>query len=191
METWIQNCLYWAWWTLPTHWKSSYQKNTVMQCQKCSTWTTRQILEHWHTIQQSWETYQPPCKFTHYHTQWQKMNTFTYVPSHLWMTCAHLLASIFTWLYLSVPQPQERAGNQYDWNVLKAYPTCYSWIITAHISLGNLERQWKSFTWQMDRTWQLLKSLCQWTSTPTHLISKLQAELNNLDNICTSYRPTS
>ena len=65
--------------------------------------------------------------------------------------------------------------------VLNAYPMQHSWIITAHISLGNLERHWKSFTKQMDRT-QLLQSLCQRPSAPTHLISTLQAELTNLND---------
>ena len=36
--------------------------------------------------------------------------------------------------------------------VLKAYPTCHPWLITAHISLGHLECHWKSFNRQMDRT---------------------------------------
>ena len=36
--------------------------------------------------------------------------------------------------------------------VLKAYPTHHSWIITAHISLRKLERQWISFIWQLDKT---------------------------------------
>ena len=26
---------------------------------------------------------------------------------------------------------------------LKTYPTCHSWIITAHVSLRNLKKQWK------------------------------------------------
>ena len=154
---------------------------------------------------------EPPDKFWNIDTQFSRAGKYinhpinlptitisdwkwTLLPMYL-VTCKLpaliFLPAYFTWLYLPVPQPQERAGNQFDSNVLKAYPTCYSWIITAHISLGNLERQWKSFTWQMDRTWQLLKSLCQWTSAPTHLISTLQAELTNLDNIYTSYRPTS
>ena len=73
--------------------------------------------------------------------------------------------------------------------VLKAYPMQHSWIITAHISLGNLERHWKSFTRQMDRMKQLLQSLHWRPSMPTHLISTLQAELTNLNDIYTSYRP--
>ena len=41
----------------------------------------------------------------------------------------------------------------------------------------------------MDRTWQLLQSLSHHPSAPTHLISALQAELTNLNDICTSYKP--
>ena len=43
--------------------------------------------------------------------------------------------------------------------------------------------------WQMERTQQLLKSIHQKPLAPTHMISTLQAELTNLDSICTSYRP--
>ena len=35
---------------------------------------------------------------------------------------------------------------------LKAYPMQHFWIITAPISLVNLERHWKSFTREMERT---------------------------------------
>ena len=57
------------------------------------------------------------------------------------------------------------------------------------LSLGNLQKQWKMFIRQMERTWQLLNSK-QWKPlTPTHLISMLQTELTNLDSIYTSYRP--
>ena len=45
--------------------------------------------------------------------------------------------------------------------LLKAYLTCHSWLITAHISLGHLEQQWKSFTRQMDRTCQIIQYLSQ------------------------------
>ena len=55
METWIQDCLYWVQWTLPTYWKSSYWKNKIMQCQRCSTQTTSGTMEHWHTVWQSWK----------------------------------------------------------------------------------------------------------------------------------------
>ena len=73
--------------------------------------------------------------------------------------------------------------------VLKAYSTHHSWIITAHVSLGNLEKQWRMFIRQMDRTLQLLESLLQKPLVQTHLFSTLEAELTNLDGIHTSYKP--
>ena len=57
--------------------------------------------------------------------------------------------------------------------VLKAHPTHHSLLITAHISLGNLEQHWKSFTRQMDRTCQIIQSLSEQPSTPTQLLSAL------------------
>ena len=43
--------------------------------------------------------------------------------------------------------------------VLQAYPTGHSWIVTAHISFGNLECHWKFFRRQLTRTQQFLRSL--------------------------------
>ena len=54
--------------------------------------------------------------------------------------------------------------------VLQAYPTQHSWIITAHVSLGNLEYHWRTFNKQLDRTQQLLQSLDQQPSAPTKLL---------------------
>ena len=73
--------------------------------------------------------------------------------------------------------------------VLKAYPMCHSWIITAHVSLGNLEKQQRMFIKQMERTQQLLNSIQQNPLAPTHLISILQVELSSSGSIYTSYRP--
>ena len=73
--------------------------------------------------------------------------------------------------------------------VLKAYPTCHSWIITAYISLGYLECNWKSFNRQMDKTHKLLQYLWQQPSAPTQLIATLQVELTNINDIYISYKP--
>ena len=73
--------------------------------------------------------------------------------------------------------------------VLKAYPTHHSWMITAHVLLGNMEKQWKLYTRQMIRTCQLLPSLIWKLTAPTHLFTGLEAELNNLNGIYTSYQP--
>ena len=74
--------------------------------------------------------------------------------------------------------------------VLQAYPTRHSWIITAHISLGNLECHWKLFKRQFDRTQQLLQSLDQHPSAPTQLLSTLQLELSNIKDIYNSGETT-
>ena len=74
--------------------------------------------------------------------------------------------------------------------VLQAYPTRHSWIITAHISLGNLECHWKLFNRQFDRT-QLLRSLDQHPSAPTQLLSTLQLELSNIKDVYNSGETTT
>ena len=75
--------------------------------------------------------------------------------------------------------------------VLQAYPTRHSWIITAHISLGNLECHWKLFNRQLARTQQLLRSLDQHPSAPTQLLSTLQLELSNIQDIYNSGETTT
>ena len=74
--------------------------------------------------------------------------------------------------------------------VLWAYPTHHSWIITAHVSLGHLEHHWKAFYRQLARTQQLLWFLDQQPSAPTQLLSMLQVELNNIEDIYNSYKTT-
>ena len=74
--------------------------------------------------------------------------------------------------------------------VLQAYPTQYSLIFSAHISLGNLEHHWRTFNRQFDRTQQLLQSLYQYPLAPTQLLSTLQLELSNIKNIYNSGETT-
>ena len=74
--------------------------------------------------------------------------------------------------------------------VLQAYPTRHSWIITAHISLGNLECHWKLFKRQTIRTQQFLRSLEQYPSASTQLLTTLQLELTNIQDIYKSNEAT-
>ena len=74
--------------------------------------------------------------------------------------------------------------------VLQAYSTWHSWIITAHVSLGNLECHWKTFNRQLDGTQQLLQSLDQQPSAPTQLLSTLQVEFLNIKDIYNSGKTT-
>ena len=67
--------------------------------------------------------------------------------------------------------------------VLQAYPTRHSWIITAHILLGNLECHWRLLNRQLAKTQQFLRSLDQHPTAPTQLLSMLQLELSNIQDI--------
>ena len=73
--------------------------------------------------------------------------------------------------------------------VLKAYPTCHSWIIKALVSIWNLEKQWRMCFKEMEKAQQILDFVQQRPLAPTHMLSTLQAELTKLNNIYTSYRP--
>ena len=74
--------------------------------------------------------------------------------------------------------------------ILQAYPTRHSWIITAHISLGNLEHHWKLFSRQLTRTQQFLRSLDQHPSAPAQLLTTLQLELSNIQDMYKSSETT-
>ena len=74
--------------------------------------------------------------------------------------------------------------------VPQAYPTHHSWIITAHVSLGHLEHHWKAFNRQLARTQQLLHFLDQQPSAPTQLLSMLQVEPTNIEDIYNSCKTT-
>ena len=60
----------------------------------------------------------------------------------------------------------------------------------AHVSLGHLECHWKAFNRQLARTQQLLHFLDQQPSALTQLLSMLQAELNNIEDIYNSCKTT-
>ena len=92
-------------------------------------------------------------------------------------------------MLISATVKQESQESLLFQPVPKSYPTYHSWIIITHISLGNLENQWKMFVQQMGRTQQLLYSLQQKPLAQTYILSALQAELARLNSIYTSYKP--
>ena len=91
---------------------------------------------------------------------------------------------------INTPPSREIGESVLFQPVSKAYPTCHSWIITAHISLGHLECHWKYFNRQVDKTHQLLQFLSHRPATPTHLICPLQVELTTINDIYHSCKPT-
>ena len=72
--------------------------------------------------------------------------------------------------------------------VLQAYPTWHSWIVKAHISLGQLEHHWKLFKWQLAKTKQFLTSLEHHPSASPLLITTLQLELANIQDLYKSHK---
>ena len=103
----------------------------------------------------------------------------------------HLHYSMIFMLTPTTNSSQRELGESVIFQlVLHAYPTWHSWIIKAHVSLGNLECYWKTFNRQLALTQQLLCSLDQQLSTPTQLISTLQVELLNFKDIYSSGETT-
>ena len=151
METQMHDCLYLVQQMLPAYRKSSYGKNKIMQCKGHNLWATHWILEHWHSVWQSWEI----CKSSHQSTNHQDEQL-----NNLHLQCTYLFYSIFLLgMLISASFEQESQESILFHPVPKANPTCHSWIITAHISLGDLEKQWKMFIQQKARSQQLLNSL--------------------------------
>ena len=103
----------------------------------------------------------------------------------------HLHYSMILMLAPTTNSSQRELGESVIFQpVLQAYPTRHSWIITAHVSLGNLECHVKTFNRQLARTQQLLHSLDQQPSAPTQLLSTLQVELSNTEDIYNSDKTT-
>ena len=74
--------------------------------------------------------------------------------------------------------------------VLKAYPKWDSWVITSHISLGDLNKHLCIFDHQKASAYQLLMKL-QWQPfTSSFVFNALLGEFPNIDSIHQSYRPT-
>ena len=75
VETRIQDCSDRVWRTLPTHRKSSHRKNQIIHCKGHNIWTIHWILEHWHSVWQSWAVHKSSCQSTNHQIKQLKMNT--------------------------------------------------------------------------------------------------------------------
>ena len=103
----------------------------------------------------------------------------------------HLHYSLVLTLTPTLNSSQTKLGELVIFQpILQAYPTKHSWIITAHVSLRNLECHWKLFTRQLTRTQQFLRSLDQHPSAPAQLLAILQLELSNIQDIYKSSETT-
>ena len=90
------------------------------------------------------------------------------LPIPLYHQCLSSTFQLSTHIHPTTNSSQAELGESVIFQpVLQAYPTRHSWIITVHVSLGNLECHWKLFNRQLTRTQQFLRSLDQHPSTPT------------------------
>ena len=114
-----------------------------------------------------------------------------YSDTHSSSSCINLTSHlhyslVLTFTPTSTSSQTEPGESMIFQPVLQAYPTRHSWIVTTHISLGNLECHWKLFKRQTIRTQQFLRSPEQHPSASTQLLTTLQLELTNIQDIYTS-----
>ena len=74
--------------------------------------------------------------------------------------------------------------------ILKGYPTWHSWIITAHISLSDLNRQLCMFNHQKILAHQLLVKLQGQPLASHFVLHALLDGFSNIDSIYESHKPT-
>ena len=111
--------------------------------------------------------------------------------SHCIINTYHLHYSLLLTFTPTMNSSQMEPGESVIFQpVLQAYPTRHSWIITAHVSLGNLEHHSKLFSRQLTKTQQFLRSLDQLPSAPAQLLTTLQLELSNIQDIYKSSETT-
>ena len=115
-----------------------------------SNWTSRKI----HKL-----SHEPSC----HHLAWylaKEKSIHSLTQPHL--QC-HLFLSLFLiWMLTGAKQDKPQWESVLFQPVLKAYLTWYSWIITAHISIGNLNKQLWMFNSQKALVHELLMKLqCQ------------------------------
>ena len=104
----------------------------------------------------------PPYSLRIPHNYYQKTCTTALL---LIITCLHY--STILMLTPTTNSSRTELGESVIFQpVLQTYPTWHSWIITAHVLLGNLECYWRTFNRQFDRMQQLLWSLGQHPSAP-------------------------
>ena len=116
---------------------------------------------------------------------------FSHSSSHCIINDYHLHYSLALTFTPTTNSSQTEPGELVIFQpILQAYPTRHSWIITAHVSLGNLECHWKLFTRQLTRMQQFLRSLDQHPSASTLLLTTLQLELSNIQDIYKSSETT-
>ena len=73
--------------------------------------------------------------------------------------------------------------------ILVAYPTRHSWIISAHINLGTLNKPMHMFNRQKNTVHELISKLRNHLDDTIEPLQPLQVELDNLHSLFMAYKP--
>ena len=192
VKSWLQDCPHRVQQTLSTHRKSSYRENNNLQCQRCCTKTASWAMECGHNIWKNWKFLNHLANLptitlntteiilpTTYLKNKKKI-CYSQKPPFFGLLCIRTLVDKDTPCHESVLSHP----------VLKAYPTHHSWIITAHISVENLDWQLCMFSLQKSLAHQLLVKLWDQPLASKLVVNVLMDKSANIDNIYKSYRPT-
>ena len=73
--------------------------------------------------------------------------------------------------------------------ILVAYPTRHSWIISAHINLGTLNKPMHMFNRQKNIVCEMISKLRNHPDDAIEPLQPLQVKLDNLHNLFMAYKP--
>ena len=73
--------------------------------------------------------------------------------------------------------------------ILMAYPTRHSWIISAHINLGTLNKPMHMFNIQKNIVCEMISKLRNHPDDAIEPLQPLQVELDNLHSLFMAYKP--
>ena len=73
--------------------------------------------------------------------------------------------------------------------ILVAYPTRHSWIISAHINLGTLNKPMHMFNRQKNIVHEMISKLRNHLEDAIEPLQPLQVKLDNLHNLFMAYKP--
>ena len=161
----------------------------IMSCERCCTRTTCWILEYRNPIWQNWKIYQPPCEPT-YHKS-----------SCLTDTITHKLSTVNNWhsssLQYDMQDHPHHCFNYKKNRRIISFPTSFE-SLPNMLFMDNhctcitrpLGMSLEIFNRQVGITCQLLQFLSHHPAAPTHLLSPLQIELDNINDMYDSCRPT-
>ena len=140
-----------------------------------------QAVEYRHPLWQSRKIHKPPHKPPYHHLTWYLKNPAPKTTPSL----SFIMIGMMTRAKQDTPQWQSLLFQP----VLKAYPTWQSWIITGHVSIGDLSKGVWMFNCQKALAQDLLIKLQQQPFASTFVFNTLLGEFSNIGNFYQLYEP--